>query len=222
MKTFVFSDTHFTRKFDQKRFDKLKSLIEASDRVIINGDFWEGLSVPFEDFLNSEWKKLFPILKAKETIYVYGNHDDPAISDKKVYEFCDTAVADYKLETPTKKYYFTHGQDFLFPKLTDPDSTKKRALKLLTKIDIFVAGIIQYILFKLFGPMIFPEKFNHMSLEERRQIAPLDYLLVCGHSHRPLYQPKLNFIDIGFFNYGWANYMLIDDKGEFKFISERY
>jgi predicted phosphodiesterase len=222
METLVFSDTHFTRKFDKKRYLKLKSLIEKANKVIIDGDFWEGLSIPFTDFLNSEWKILFPLLKSKDTIYVFGNHDDPAMSDERIYEFCNQAVADYKLETSTIKYYFTHGQDFLFPKLKDRSLGIKRALKLLTKIDIFVAGIIQGILFKIFGPAVFPEKFNKMTLEERKRIAPLDYLLVCGHSHRPLYQPNLNFIDIGFFNYGWANYMLINEQGQFDFISERY
>lgn len=222
MSTLVFSDTHFTRYFEPKRYNKLVELINKVDTVIINGDFWEGLSISFNNFMNSEWKKLFPLLKSKNTIYVYGNHDDPAVSDERIYEFCSQAVADYKLATPTRKYYFTHGQDFLYPKLRDPDSTKKRALKLLTKADIFVAEILQYLIFNIAGPRALPKKFNKMSLEERKRVAPLDYLLVCGHSHRPLYQPELNFIDIGFFNFGWANYMLINDNGEYDFVSERY
>ncbi len=222
MSVFVFSDTHFTRRFDEKRFQKLASLIEKSDMVIINGDFWEGLSVSFDDFINSEWKKLFQLLKAKKAVYVFGNHDDPVVSDKRIYEFCDVAVREYKYETPTRTYYFTHGQEFLYPKMKDPESARKRALKLLTKMDIFVAGITQSVIFTIGGSKILPEKFNYMTLEQRKRIAPIEYLLVCGHSHRPMYQPKLNFIDIGFFNYGWANYMLIDDMGEFKFVSEKY
>jgi predicted phosphodiesterase len=222
MTTLVFSDTHFTRKFDQKRFKKLAALIKRADRIIIDGDFWEGLSIRFDDFMKSEWSRLFPLLKAKDTIYVFGNHDDPAVSDAKIYDFCNQAVADYKMETPARKYYFTHGQDFLFPKMKDPNSTKRRALKFLTKVDILIAEVVQTIIFKFIGPTAFPTKFNKMSFEERKRIAPLDYLLVCGHSHRPQYQPEINFIDIGFFNFGWANYMIIDDRGEFDFISEKY
>lgn len=222
MKTLVFSDTHFDKRFDQRRFNKLADLIANADNVIINGDFWEGLAISFDEFMGSKWKALFPLLKAKKAIYVYGNHDDARLSDDRIYEFCDEAVENYTYKTPSRTYFFTHGQQFLFPKLKDKDSGIKRALKPLTKMDIFVAAKIQATMFKLFGPNIFPKRFNKMSLEERKAIAPIENLVVCGHSHKPQYQPDLNFIDIGFFNYGWANYMLIDDRGEFEFKSERY
>ena len=70
MSTLVFSDTHFGKKFHQRQFEALKKLISESNKIIINGDFWEGLAISFDDFLKSDWSKLFPLLKQRETIYV--------------------------------------------------------------------------------------------------------------------------------------------------------
>jgi predicted phosphodiesterase len=53
-KVLIFSDTHLTCKFDKLRFLALKKIIEEADIVIINGDFWEYISCPFEKFINSE------------------------------------------------------------------------------------------------------------------------------------------------------------------------
>lgn len=222
MKTLVFSDTHFTNEFDQKKFNKLANLINEADRVIIDGDFWEGLIVTFDEFLNSEWRKLFPMLKAKKAVYVYGNHDDQRLSDERVYEFCDNAVSNYEFLTNKHNYFFTHGHQYLFPRHKEDHINEKGEVPFSKKWNAIIGTKIQKILFGLFGPNIFPKSFNEMTLEERKAIAPMDYLLVCGHSHTPQYKPEFNFIDIGFFNYGWANYMLIDDKGDFEFKSEKY
>ena len=45
-----------------------------------------------------------------------GNHDNPAFSDARIYQFCNNTAVNYQLETPSQKYFFTHGQNFLFPK----------------------------------------------------------------------------------------------------------
>jgi len=222
MSILVFSDTHFTKKFDKKRFNKLSELINKADNVIIDGDFWEGLTISFDDFLNSGWNRLFSLLKAKKAVYIFGNHDDHRLSDDRIYKFCDKAVNTYELKTPKRTYFFTHGQDFLFPKTKDKNRNIKRSLKFKTKINIIIASTIQSILFTILGAKAFPQTFNEITIEQRKAIAPIEYLLVSGHTHRPQYKPEINFIDIGFFNYGWANYMLINENGDFEFKSERY
>lgn len=219
-KILVFSDTHLTTKFSQPKFEKLKNLIEKADKVIINGDFWEGLQITFDEFYNSPWKQLFPLLKAKNSVYIYGNHDSLFLSDERIYEFCDIAAKEYKIELPKGKFFFTHGSEFLFPQckvLYTPHEVNFER-----KWNSIIGTWIQTVLFAIFGPNIFPEKFNKMTKEERGAVAPLDYLLVCGHSHKPQYKEDLNFIDIGFFNFGWANYMTISDEGDYEFFSEKY
>ena len=63
MKILVFSDTHLSSTFEEKKFNLLKEIISRADRVIINGDFWEGYLISFKEFLDSRWKELFPLLK---------------------------------------------------------------------------------------------------------------------------------------------------------------
>ncbi len=53
MKTLIFSDTHLTNKPDPKRMAFLKKIINEADRVIINGDFWDGVFISFDQFLSS-------------------------------------------------------------------------------------------------------------------------------------------------------------------------
>lgn len=224
MKTLVFSDTHFTTKFDKKRFVRLKDLIEACDHVVINGDLFEGMTTSFTEFVNSRWNELFPLLKAKNAVYVYGNHDDKALSDARVLTFCDKAVDEYTLDTKTQTYHFKHGQEFLFPKYSEKRhlADLQKAGGFYMKAHIALATFIQKTLFTFFGPKILPNSFNHIPQEVRAKIGNPNHLLVCGHTHRPHYDKTCNFMDIGFFNYGWANYLLIDDEGKFEFKSERY
>lgn len=224
MRTLVFSDTHLSTKFDRRLFDALTDLISKSEGVIINGDFWEGLAIKFDDFLRSEWRHLFPLLKQKKAIYIYGNHDHQIYSDERVYRFCSKAVTEYCLETPSCKYVFKHGHEFLFPKHSDK-CLRKPAGETRTcwrKFRLKIAEIAQSVGFGLFGPKVLPAFINHMSSEIRAVAAEKDSVLVCGHTHRPYHNKELNFVDIGFFSYGWANYMEIDESGEFNLISRRY
>ena len=224
MSTLVFSDTHFTKKFYPRQFEALKKLISESDKIIINGDFWEGLGISFDDFLQSGWNKLFPLLKQKYTVYIYGNHDDKVFSDERVYQFCTKAVKEYYLDTPNQKYLFKHGHEFLFPKHTGDCLNKQisEACTLHRKARLAVAGFVQKVGFGLLGPRIIPAIINRIPTEVRATVGKSGYLLVCGHTHRPQYVPKSNFLDVGFFNHGWANYLLINNMGGFKLASTRY
>jgi predicted phosphodiesterase len=85
-----------------------------------------------------------------------------------------------------------------------------------------VASFVQYIGFGLFGPKVLPAFINYIPVKERQSIGVYGQLLVCGHTHRPYYNDRQKFIDVGFFNYGWANYMEIDETGKFKLVSRRY
>jgi len=222
MKTLVFSDTHLTVKFNQKQYNKLVTLIDSVDRVIINGDFWEGLYISFEQFLKSEWSNLFHLLKSKEAVYIYGDHDNKKLSDNRVYKFCGVATNEYLLKTQNTNFYFTHGEKFLFPKQKKGKERWRKAQKIAFKVETITGRCIQLIVFTLFGPNFFPKIFNKMDVKTRLKITKKDNLLVCGHSHTPQYNKKLNFVDTGFFNYGWANYMIIEANGSFKLKQEKY
>ena len=65
-KTLVISDLHLTTASDPKKFRFLKKLISSFDRVIINGDLWCVYTDTFDQFINSDWQRLFPLLKSKK------------------------------------------------------------------------------------------------------------------------------------------------------------
>ena len=63
MKYLIFSDSHLNDFFDERKFNFLKRIILNSDRVIINGDFWEAYDLKINSFISSKWNKLFKYLK---------------------------------------------------------------------------------------------------------------------------------------------------------------
>jgi UDP-2,3-diacylglucosamine pyrophosphatase LpxH len=109
MKTLIFSDTHLSLPFEEKKYNFMRGIIEPADRVIINGDFWEGHLIKFEQFIHSPWKNLFPLLKQKNTIYIYGNHDEELMTDKRVQLFSDEQFDKYEIQLKRKKLIVEHG-----------------------------------------------------------------------------------------------------------------
>jgi len=92
-KILLFSDSHLHPPiFKKAYFDRLVNLIEQADQVIINGDFWEGYFYSFDQFVNSKWNQLFPLLKQKHTIYLPGNHDLMSKLDKRTNLFSSAVV----------------------------------------------------------------------------------------------------------------------------------
>ncbi|MBP9819132.1 metallophosphoesterase [Candidatus Woesebacteria bacterium] len=110
MNTLIFSDTHFTERFEPDRYNAIVPLIRQADRVIINGDLWDRYLTTFERFLSSDWSQLFPLLKKKETYYLFGNHDLPDDMDKRVYQFATWVGEQLQLTFGQKVFRFEHGQ----------------------------------------------------------------------------------------------------------------
>ncbi len=221
MSTLVISDTHLTKKFDQKLYNKLVELINKHDNIILNGDFWEGLQITFEEFLNSKWNILFPLLKEKKAVYIYGNHDRKIYSDERVALFCEKAAENLQLEINDKKYFLTHGDQLVLPsakEIRSIESVRSKSSVYFEK----VCTVIQKYVIKVFGPNTFPEFLNKFTKQERDSIADINSIIVCGHSHKQQYKSEMNFVDIGFFNYDWANYLVIDENGSFTLHQESY
>jgi len=97
MTILVFSDTHLTHRFNKKKFLFLSRIIKKADKVIINGDFWDGHISSFHRFINSKWSMLFKLLKQKKTVYIYGNHDRKEYCDSRVSSFSTIQTTHYKI-----------------------------------------------------------------------------------------------------------------------------
>lgn len=113
MKTLIFSDTHFSSRFDQSRCNYIASLINQADQVIINGDFWDMYQSSFDQFFNSSWSQLFPLLSTKQTVYLFGNHDPQSQSDERIKTFCQKTGLSHILESGNKKFFIEHGDTYV-------------------------------------------------------------------------------------------------------------
>lgn len=217
MKTIIFSDTHLTTEFIPSKFTYLLNLIENADQVIINGDFWDSYVITFDEFLNSEWNQLFPLLKAKNTVYIHGNHDLYTLMDDRVSQFCNTFTDYITMDLPTRKLYITHGHT-ITPSvdLKQPWVHKSKLLKLL-----------YYTHLRLTVPFLGKRVFFYESFKYNQIINWINMnltnneILVSGHTHVAKYDLKNRAINSGFIDYGVASYILIEDD-EISLIEEHY
>jgi len=217
----IFSDTHFTKKVDKKRLEYLKKLISSVDRVIIDGDLWDGLFITFDDFINSGWNELFPLLKQKKAIYIYGNHDKKEFSDDRVNMFSSTQCLNYKLNINGNDYYFSHGDDLepSFTKITNVVSPY------VPKFVFQVHYYIERFLTKMFGykyTTLVHRRFNLELKESSKERLKKNAIYVCGHTHHVEDDWANSFINLGYFDFGVANYLLIDNNGKYQLKRDRY
>lgn len=217
----VISDTHLTGKFDENKFRKLKQIIGSSDKVVLNGDFWDGYAADFEDFYNSKWNLLFPLLKSKNAVYVFGNHDKESFSDERRNNFCISADSKQIVEFAGKKLIFEHGDQYVWK--IDRKLQITRPVRILNSITEF----FQYLLIGIMGLKAFSILFGSMNDTLKKSIA-LDLakdpnaIFFFGHVHVAELDLANRFVNTGIFNYGYAQYVTVDDKGNVKAINERY
>lgn len=217
MKTLIISDTHFTKKFYQKRFNKLVELINSVDKVIINGDFWDSDHITFDQFVNSKWKNLFPLLKSKNTVYIFGNHDEKDLTDDRVNLFSKEQSYDYKLEiNDGKVLYITHGHRVVgYINFIHKIVHKSRLLSRFT--GIFINTLIQFSNGKYLKA--YKKMNNDMASWAKNNLKPNE-ILVCGHSHLNQFTPEKQFIDLGHSSLGFFEYIIID-QGKMKIYKEK-
>lgn len=220
MKTLVISDTHLDLPFEEKKFKVLNRIISQADKVIINGDFWEGFLLTFEQFYHSDWRNLFPLLKSKNTVYVFGNHDAEEYNNpEKLHEFSDIQTSRYEYAVNGSTFIFEHGHRLLplekeKPDVTDPQfQSTVRRFNTLEKLLIQVGGpLYQYAV----------SGFNTV-IKNKIQVELLENeVFFCGHTHTPELNLKRRFINSGVIKYGLAQYLLIDETGTITARQERY
>lgn len=203
-KILIFSDTHFwPDKFDWLRFYRLKKLIQQADRVIINGDFWEGYAASFDEFLVSPWRHLFPVLKQKNTVYIYGNHDKAEYSDSRIFQFCDVATDVYTFTSSGKKFVVLHG-DQVNPSADEVAPFVRRR---------FFVWLNHW--FYLIGNALFKTQFwtifhrQNIKLQLLQQTHYPDAILIAGHTHLPMQTDT--YVNTGQFNYAYEQHLWVEE-----------
>lgn len=204
MKYLIFSDTHLTDNFNESKYKFLKRIIESADRVIINGDFWDGYLTTFDKFINSPWRQLFPELLSKNTIYIYGNHDSPDLLDKRVELFSREQGYKKTLKSRNLILNIEHGQDIF--KLPD-----KKFPKLLQKLGTIIHNFFRYIYFRI-NKKSYLNNFKglnrHFKMAGNGQNKEF---LVVGHSHGAELAESEYLANSGFIDWGYGSFLTIEN-----------
>lgn len=221
MNILVISDLHLDAHFEPKRFQRLSELIQNSKEVIICGDFWEGHGMDFDNFLKTPWTALFPLLKSKNAVYVFGNHDRRDRSDDRIYQFCDTAAEQYQAKIGDVHYIFEHGNR-LSPKIDAVLGIRKA-----NPVYFAISEWIQLAFVKLFGIKGFwimfygqNEKIKKASAAEFGHLG--NYMYVCGHTDCAEIDRANHFANSGLCKYGYIQYLTIEEDGKIDLHMETY
>lgn len=228
MRILIVSDIHLTNKFNKQKFDFLSRIINSADKVILNGDIWDSWFTDFDHFVNSKWNCLFPLLLAKRTVYIYGNHDSKKDCDSRIKLFSVFADNEFVLKSKDQTFLITHG-DVL---LQDTASLKEKLYNfILKKTDRSFAGdlvrrlihLIEWIGFKILGP----KHMNHSSISQKNNSIlknknrNTNQWLVCGHTHCAQINQRHRFANSGSIDYGFASYLMINN-GVIKIYKKSY
>lgn len=215
MRTIVFSDTHLTDYVRRSKLGFLRSIIESADRVIIAGDFWDSYLTTFDRFLNSQWSALFSLLKTRETIYLYGNHDPKSASDSRVNLFSTLQADEYRLSIGTQTLLIQHGHRI------HPHLDERVPRWLVNRYTTQVTALLQAGLFRALGPrrtlgLLNARENDAMRLWAATHLKP-NQILVTGHNDYGEIDLEHQFICTGLIRYGYASYLkIVDDELEIR------
>ncbi|NTU46184.1 hypothetical protein HGA88_01010 [Candidatus Roizmanbacteria bacterium] len=218
MNVLVFSDTHLTVPFEQEKYNFLVRLIKKADTVIINGDFWDGYLTDYKTFVRSSWVKLFPLLKEKHTVYVYGNHDKASFTNtNQVSQFSDIQTVVYRATIDGTTCVFQHGNRITpFFEELGFYHPPKIVISLLNFIEKIMTRVFRN---KYIG--LISQKYNNkMKRYAKKHLKPGE-LLFCGHTHCAEFDLQHQFVNTGFIRYGLAQYVWIRN-GKVEFQEEWY
>lgn len=209
MKVVVFGDTHLTKYFNKRKFNAIVNAIEGADKVIINGDFWDHNFITFDDFVNSRWKVLFPILLSKKSIYIHGNHDKKEYCDERVSLFSVNQVDSLRIALGNYNFHIEHGHRI------DPHLMDKNPW-LANK---FTAGI--GLLFHVLEVLLLGRRFfSHGRVIDRNKKLKMwasenllkNEILICSHTHVPEIDLSSRFVATGAMFLGYAHCVSLEDN----------
>lgn len=220
MQILVFGDTHLGKKIDKKKFDFIKEIIQQHDKVIINGDFWDAKKCAFEEFVRSGWSELFPLLKERDAVYLYGNHDPKVLCDEKVSFFSKTAKLQHEFTYGRHKYFITHGD------LYDKNCRRMQWLfNFNPKLDSIIEFPISLLGAFHMKMLKYGYDFGHwgrfFNKIVKAEAQNKDEIFIVGHTHHPEEFLEKNYINQGFIEYGIATYVTINEAG-CKLIEKAY
>ena len=231
--TIILSDLHLGEKVNKQRKQAFLEAFRNYDRVILNGDFLDDFW-DYSKTRESGWSPIFEILKSKEVIYIFGNHDRDSIElRKETKDFINSYHEEYVLPVGEKELVIQHGHH-IYPR---PDgilySSPQTILGKLSKW--FVKSIWQILYPIVLITRFFIEKYpKTLAYLQRSFVKPQNermkryakqnlkphQILVCGHSHFAEFAPEKQFINEGANSYNRIEYLSIRE-GKMKLVVKK-
>ncbi len=212
MKTLVISDIHLGKRFDQKKLDFLYSLFSLYDEIVLNGDFWCYYSFDFNDFVNSKWNSLFPLLQKKNTVYVYGNHDRKDWCGQGVKLFSKKQVSSYSLQAGKRKFFIEHGDSHLSKFCSGNDAL----IKFFRKVNPVIFELMDKFALNTYPFLdntlpFLGNKFLKKHVVKKYCKTPDSYY-ISGHTHYAEFDKNVRYINTGYIGNRLAQYLEIGDN----------
>jgi predicted MPP superfamily phosphohydrolase len=221
MKILVFGDSHLTDKFNLEWFDYIANLIKSADQVIINGDFWDGYLTTFDKFCESSWKNLFPLLKEKNTVYLFGNHDKEHFMDQRMNLFSYKQGLKHTLQSGEKIINIEHGH-LIAPAYDDNPLFGNQ--KIMSPIFKFLMGILAVSkpIRKMQHGWEYTDGLKMLEKYIQSVAKKFDkkYYHIFNHSHVHKIIPQMNIINLGVLQSKRRHYLLIEN-GKFNIIPRK-
>jgi predicted phosphodiesterase len=212
MNTLVISDTHLG-KYDEKKDRFLQNLIKGYDRIIVNGDFWDNWAISFEDFINSKYRELFNLLKQKETIYIFGNHDSKDMVDLDLARtFSDIQSEEYNIKIGNNFYHFEHGHNFVDDMNNWFYDFYYRLLEGFPAFLLKFLYDLTQISYSFFPIIISKGKLGHNRNFFIKNNKPKNVYYVVGDTHVPEIDKKARFVNTGCILGRTVSYVEIDNE----------
>ncbi len=219
-KLIIISDTHLTNRFHAPKYEFLKNLVASTEEVILNGDFWDSYFTSFQDFIQSDWKKLFPLLKQKNALYLYGNHDREIDSDSRASLFSTRQTHTHTMRVGPHVFAIEHGNRFQRA-LSEKMPALRNAVPILRQI-VRVENSIEWALMNVFGWHHYTKMANTRIKRLYKAGRKNNEVLVIGHTHCPEFDLEFGFLNSGKMSSGHATYLTIDWNDDIKLHYARY
>lgn len=221
MKYLIFSDSHITEKFDEPKFNFIKEMIKTADKVVISGDFYDGILTEIDKVLNSKWKILCKLLKKKRAIFIPGNHD-PLTQSGLEQNFCDKITDRYEFKSGGKKFIIEHGHKAT-PGTTIlerfvPKRIKRSLIKTSMLLERFIARKFKWNSLYFY---FFRYVQHKQILKYKHTIMKKNDTLILGHIHLPYSHKNLEYINSGCIMNGLGSYVTVEN-GKAELHKETY
>lgn len=206
-KVVIISDLHLGKKTNPEKFQQIRKAVDSADKLIINGDLWEGFAYTLDEFLGFSWKELFSLFKKKNATYLYGNHDREDSNDERTSQFSTTTVKKYSFTQDGQVFNVMHG-DELAPTL---DMRLPRIAYFYWFYEMAVK-IERFFIKHVGKPFLHVyRKDNEKMIAWKKNHLPSEEWLVCGHSHLATIDKKNRFANSGIFEPPVATYLFIEN-----------